>query len=408
MGRVAIKALADSNRSLIHRLQVHYFLLFAPFAIALTYQNLYFQRIGFNKAQIGLLNAIAAVLTVVSPPLWGVFADKVREKRFPLATLLFTSGVTYPLFLLVHSFAAVAVFQAIFNFFMAPCIALTDAITLSHLKRIGGDYGKVRLWGSLGFICTLTVFGMFLGGGPLAHAAASGNLTTTFFTFTLFRCLGVFWVYRLPNTEAAPMKKENGGKEGIRSLLGNNAFLLFLLVTFLGQSALKSYYVFFSIYLDGLHVPDSMKGVFWSLGVASEVVFMVYAGRLLRILGVRRMLALGMAGGALRLILFSFALPLSVVGGAQSLHALAFAATHIASMAFISTSVPESMGASGQTIYTAVQGGIAGVVGSSLCGYLAERYDIPHSFELCATLAVLAVILALFLPERRLKATAER
>ncbi len=385
--------------ALAARLKMQYFLLFAPFAIATTYQNLHFKRVGFSNEQIGALNAIAAILAVVSPPLWGYAADRVRDKRVPLAILLVASGAAYPTLLLAHSFPVAAAFQALFGFFMAPCIALTDALVLEHLPRAGGDYARVRLWGSVGFICTLCVFGLFLGGGPLAPARGAGNLVPTFVAFALFRLVGAAWVFCLP-----PGKK-HGGTQGYRgefgALLRNGTLLLFLFSSFVCQAALRAYYVFFSIYLDGLHVPDSLKGVFWSLGVLSEVAFMLFAGRLLRTLGMRRMLVLGMAGGGLRLLLFSFALPLGAVAAAQVLHALAFGATHIATIAFLNAHVPERLRATGQTLYAAVVGGLAGAAGSWLSGTLSDAQGIPYAFRICALLAGAAAVLALFLPERR-------
>lgn len=381
------------------RLQIHYFLLFAPFAIATTYQNLHFKRLGFTDSQIGTLGAIGAVLTVVSPLLWGYLTDRVRDKRLPISLLLLVSGLTYLPFLSTGSYWAVAALQAVFFFFMAPCSALVDAQTLEHLPRAGGDYGRLRLWGSVGFICTLLLFGLVLGGGPLSGRNPASSLAMTFIAFAAIRVVSTFWTWRLPSGEQGCGRVGYGGD--LLLLLRDRVFLLFLLSVLLCMTALRAYYVFFSIYLDERGVADNLKGVYWSLGVVAEVVFMVFAGRLLRFLGVRWMLALGMLGGALRLFLFSFSLAMPFVALAQCLHALAFGATHIAAVTFINARVPARLRASGQTLYAAVVGGLGGAAGSRLAGDLAQASGIPYAFRAAALLAGVAALMALLLPRAK-------
>ncbi len=394
-----LTATPPAARALARRLQVQYFLVFAPFAIVTTYQNLHFKRLGFSDSQIGSLNAIAAILAVISPPLWGYVTDRLGEKRAPLAILLITSGALYPFFLGTRSFLAAAIFQGAFSFCFAPCVALTDALVLEQLPRAGGDYARLRLWGSMGFICTLLAFGLFLGGGPLARAGAQGSLTATFIAFALVRLVNTAWVLRLPPGEPVAPGAALGGE--VRALLRSRTLILFFMAMLLGMTALRAYYVFFSIYLDGLGVADSWKGVFWSLGVAAEVGFMLVAGRLLPRLGVKWMLAIGLAGGALRLLLFSFSLPIAMVALAQGLHALAFGATHIATVTFINDTVPDRLRASGQTFYAAVVTGLGGAVGSRLSGDLAQAFGIGGAFRLCALLAGVAVLVVLLLPGRK-------
>ncbi|MDH7568325.1 MAG: MFS transporter [Armatimonadota bacterium] len=392
-------------RALAFRLKTQYFLVFAPFAIAVTYQNLHFRRLGFSDREIGTLGAVGAVLSVVSPLLWGYVTDRVRDRRIPLAFLLAASGLAYLPFLMARSYRAALVLQVLFSFFMAPCVALTDALVLEHLPQAGGDYGRIRLWGSLGFIVTLLGVGLFLGGGPLGGAPASGEagatgLTLTFVAFAVARALSMAWVFRLPRGAQTGPPRETY-REGMAGLFRDRAFLLLLGSSFLVQTGLRAYYVFFSIYLDSLGIGDSYKGVFWSIGVVSGTAFMVVAGSLLRRVGVRWTLVLGMAGGALRLLLFSFPLPVAAVGLAQSLHALAFGASHIATVTFIRASVPNRLRATGQTLYAAVTGGLAGAVGSRLAGDLSDALGLALAFRYCALLAAIAAAAAAWLPERR-------
>ena len=168
----------------------------------------------------------------------------------------------------------------------------------------------------------------------------------------------------------------------------------------LGMTALRAYYVFFSIYLDGLGVADSWKGVFWSLGVAAEVGFMLVAADCCPAWG--EVDARHRAGRRCPASApLSFSLPIAMVALAQGLHALAFRATHIATVTFINDTVPDRLRASGQTFYAAVVTGLGGAVGSRLSGDLAQAFGIGGAFRLCALLAGVAVLVVLLLPGRK-------
>ena len=74
--------------------------------------------------------------------------------------------LTYWLYLLVGSFWAFAGVGVLVAIFQAPIGPLGDSLTLMNARRIGVDYGRVRLWGSVSFIVTVFLAGVMLETAP--------------------------------------------------------------------------------------------------------------------------------------------------------------------------------------------------------------------------------------------------
>jgi PPP family 3-phenylpropionic acid transporter len=47
-----------------------------------------------------------------------------------------------------------------YSFFQNAILAQFEAVTITHLQESRADYGKIRLWGSLGFIATVAGLGV--------------------------------------------------------------------------------------------------------------------------------------------------------------------------------------------------------------------------------------------------------
>ena len=168
---------------------------------------------------------------------------------------------------------------------------------------------------------------------------------------------------------------------------------------------MQSYYVFFSIYLDQLGVSDGWKGIFWSIGVASEILMMSAAGRVVKAIGVKRTISIGFLGMAVRLAIFSLGPPAWAVALNQTLHALTFTLFHIGMVEFIWRSFPTSAKASGQTVYNSVVWGLGGVVGAKVAGEISQALGLKRTFGVSALIALAALTLNLAAvrePERRL------
>ena len=358
-----------------------YFLLFAPFALHVTYLTLFYQRRGFTNFQIGVLEAVGSVCIIASPFVWGPLGDRVRRKSRLIAALALGMALFFPLLWYApRSLWLCAPLVAGLYLCRAPLIPLIDASFLDELAARGDSggetYGRVRIAGSVGFMVAATVLPLVLA--DELHADPLRRLAPVFAAFALVALLLALRAATLrePSRHAAHEQLDRGHLRAVLALPQYKRLLALLVLSWLCN---QSYYLFFSLYLESTGVPDRLKGVYWSMGVLAEVVLLAAGPWLLRRYGVRRMILAGFAGRALRL--FAFCLPhrpLVTLFIFQPLHALAFAAVHLGTMAFLARTVPSRLRATGQVLNAGLVTGVGGVAGSLLAGWVSDYTRAGH------------------------------
>jgi PPP family 3-phenylpropionic acid transporter len=375
--------------------KAYYFSIFGPVAVSMTYLNLHLKRLGWDDPQLGVLSSILAIMAVISPPIWGLISDLVRDRRKPVLALLLVSGLLFPLFFLRIPVPGALALAAFFSFFNSPITSVSDALALDHIAVKGGDYGRIRLWGSAGFIFPLLLF--------FALLRYVDSLLPVFLSFSVLRALSIIMLIRIPKEGSSwnPGSGERGFLEGLRDLLTDIRFAVFLFIVFVSGITMQVYYVFFSIYLDRMMVPDNLKGIFWAIGVISEIAFMAVSGRVVRAFGVKAVFLIGLLGRAARLFLLSFPLSMAQIAVVQTLHALTFGAFHIASVNIVNELVPQGLRGSGQTLYYAMSMGLSGAVGSIISGWEVKELGIFSAFRVSGYLALFPFLLAIFFKGRR-------
>jgi len=389
------------SRGLARRFAAFYFLLFVPIGMQAPYLFLFFQRKGFSDAQLGTLAAVTPLMTVLSPPIWGAVADRFGDRRWTLGALLLAGGLVFPWLMWADSFAATLILLVAFSWFAFPAGPITDAIALENIERAGGEYGKLRLWGSLGFAAPLLAFGLVLSRRAGETAA---SLYPIFVGYTAFRLISLGWVRLLP-----PSRGASGAGFDWRAarVFTSPRFLALAFCAVVAMGAMAAYYLYFSIYLDQRGVPDNMKGYFWAIAVASETAMMWAVGGLIRRIGLKWTFVLSVFGVALRLFALSF--PLGVVGiaGAQCLHSLTFTTFTVSGITFVNRIAPPHLRASGQTLWVALSQGAGSAVGAKLAGLAAASYGLLGMFRIFALVAGIACLVAIALvrpadaPERQ-------
>lgn len=353
-----------------------YFLLFAPLALQVTYLNLYFERRGLGYDQLGVLNAVSSVCGIVFPLWAGAWADRLPHRRYAVAILAAGAAISFPLLWFGGSLAALLPVAIVLFACRSPLIPLCDALCLDHLAgggdRHGERYAPLRLWGSVGFIVVAAAFPRLL-----ADEATSDPLLRLRPVFIGFAVLCAAFMLRAVTLPGATRQVADRSRTRVWSamldVLRIPRLKRLLLILLVSQLANSCYYLFLSLYLDAIGVTDRHKGDYWAVGVIAEVALMAIGPWLLRKLGVRRLLLLGLCGRNLRL--FAFSQPLSpavVLWAVQPLHALSFAAVHLATVAFLARTVPDRLRASGQAAVTSLVAGVGGMLGNLLAGAVSE------------------------------------
>lgn len=393
------------DRGLARRFGSFYFLLFLPIGIQAPYLFLFFKRQGFTDSQLGTLAAVTPLLNAFVPPLWGALADMLRDRRSMLVALLLGSALVFPWLAYADSYVATLALMLAFSAFAFSPAAISDAIALENVEQRGGDYGRLRLWGSLGFAVPLLAFGLILRKDAAGSAA---SLYPIFWSYTVFRLISVAWVRMLPASRG--MRRTFFDVRAVKAFT-QWPFVVLALCSVLAMGAMSAYYLYFTIYLDEVGIADNLKGYFWAIAVASETAMMLVVGRFIRRIGLKWTLVLSIFGCSLRLFVFSFPLGAVEIAAVQLLHALTFATFTVATITFVSRLTPPELRASGQTLWMALTGGVGAAAGAKLAGMAAGAVGLLAMFRLFAGAAAIALVAAVLLvrePETPKSAASEQ
>ncbi len=145
----------------------------------LNFVNVFFHEIGLTATQIGLLSALTPLLAITVAPLMAAWADH-RAARVRLVRLsLLGVGLSLLTLFFARGFAAVFgayLFLAAFSSLVQP---LADGLIAQMAQRHRLEFGRMRLWGGLGFAVVAALSGWLwsrLGYTPMFLACGTSFL----------------------------------------------------------------------------------------------------------------------------------------------------------------------------------------------------------------------------------------
>jgi PPP family 3-phenylpropionic acid transporter len=292
------------------------------------------------------------VMRIFGPNLWGWVADRTQKRVMVLRLTAFAAAVLFIGMCLGQSFMQFLLLMIAINAFISAQSPLSEALMLSEMKGDLTHYGKLRLWGSVGFIGMVTLAGYLLdwfGVGLTPWIALA--LLWTVFAISM----------RLQEGRHGPVYHDTGS---VRLLMRRPEVLAFFLSTFLMIAAHASLYVFYSLYLARHGYSKSVIGWMWSLGVVAEIVFFFYQAPIFRRFGVQKLMLASLLLAVVRFAMIGwFAESLLGLVVAQILHAATFGTHHSASVATLQRWFSGALQARGQALYTSISYGLGGTLG---------------------------------------------
>ncbi|MDH4228721.1 MAG: MFS transporter [Nitrospirota bacterium] len=354
---------------------------FGLIGIVLPYLSLYLRDIGLTPYQIGVIMAINPLVKTVAPGVWGRMADRRGTRRPFLRGAGLGAVVTFATMLLVRDFYGIVLVMALYSVCTSSILPLVEATAMEMVDRLRIDYGRVRLWGSLGFIAAS------LGMGPVLDRSGSHVVLWAILAFLVFN---LWSIWSLPDSRPAA----EAGHGGLRVLLGDRRVLAFYAVCMLMQASHGTLYGFYSVYLEDLGYARFTIGMLWAVGVAAEVTALMFSGPLLTRMGTLRLMVLSLLLTVLRWTILACTDHLGWLLGAGLLHAASFGLFHVAAVTHTHRMVPENLRATGQSLYSAISFGLGLTMGMYLSGAGYARLGAPTLFAANAGVALLALALA--------------
>ncbi|MDD2948246.1 MAG: MFS transporter [Rugosibacter sp.] len=358
-------------------LSVWYFWYFAFIGVFQPFFSLYLQSLGLSAGRIAVLISIGQVIRLAGPLFWGWLADKTGQRA---KLVLVSSGVALLCFSsvwLAEDFLGLFLSLTVLHFFWSASLPLVETLTLAHLVYQTERYGRIRLWGSVGFICAVLSMGWVLDIAPIKAVIWAGWAL-------LFAAVATAWWLR---DAASAVVRANAS---IQSILGQPRVIFLLGAGLLMLAAHGTLNIFYSIYLVDHGYGKTVVGFMWMLGVAAEIAVFLLMPRIMKRGALRQVLIICFALAVLRFVLIGWRVDsLGVLVFAQLLHGATFGAHHVATMTALHHWFPPAQQARAQAIYGSVAYGIGGLMGGLLAGALWESIGAALTFSVSAALALL-------------------
>ncbi|HQT00360.1 MAG: MFS transporter [Hydrogenophilales bacterium 16-64-46] len=361
------------------RLSGFYFFYFAFVGAMSPFWGLYLQSLAFSAVEIGVLMSLLQVMRIFAPNIWGHIADRTGRRTTIVQLAAFGSMLAFCGVFFGSSFWWLFAVMAALSFFWSASLPLVEAMTLSHLGDHIGAYGRVRLWGSIGFIV------MVVGLGYAFDMVSISWLPWA----VLAVMLGIAVFARvIPEAEILAHPSD---AHSIWVIVKRPDVAALLVACLLMAFTHGPYYTFYSIYLVDHGYDKSTVGWLWALGVLCEIGIFLIIPRIFAKVTPRTLILASFVLAVLRFLLIAWGVESTwIVWGAQTLHAFTFGTYHAAAVALIHQHFRGRHQARGQALYTSLSYGVGGTLGGLVSGVTWEGLGADWTFTLAAASAALA------------------
>jgi PPP family 3-phenylpropionic acid transporter len=364
------------------RIAGFYFFYYAFIGMFAPYWSLYLQSIHFDAVEIGILMSVQPLMRMLAPNLWGWLADHTGKRLQVVQAAAALSALFYLGVFWTTSFWGMMLVLGLMSFFWSASMPLVEATTLSYLGQHAVRYGRLRSWGSIGFIISVVGLGYAFDYIAISWLLWAGLICE----------LGIFIFSR--QIPATPMLAHHTDALPIRQILLQPSVLALFGACFLMSAAHGPYYTFFSIYLVEHGYAKSAVGGLWALGVICEIAVFFLMPGLARRYGLTRILTVSLALAVIRFMLIGWGVDfLLLLLIAQVLHAATFGAYHAASVGLVHELFQGRHQSKGQALFGSLTYGAGGVLGGLVSGPIWQYYGASLLYTCSALMALLGLLL---------------
>lgn len=336
------------------------FCFHATNTIILSYLPLYLEYKNLTATEIGWVLAVGPLASIIAQPFWGYLSDKYKTVKRMIQICIVGLLITSTLFFQMTTLVAILLMGAVFYFFTSPIGALGDSLAQRRSDELGISFGKIRMWGSVGFATSSLIVGEVL---------TRIGIQYMIWPYLIFGATALIVSFRLVDVNVAsdPVQLRD-----VRKIIQNKPFLLFLLLMLFLTITHRASDSYIGLYIAELGGSERLVGLSWFVGVISEAAVFALAGLWFRKL--RSFVFIIIAGGlfSIRWFLYSGIEDPAYIIALQVMHGLTFGIFYVAAFSYISRLVPKLLQSTGHLIFFATFFGVSGIIGSLAGGAIMD------------------------------------
>ena len=307
-----------------------------------------------------------------------------------------------------------------------PTVSITNSIAFAHMRDAKSEFGLIRMGGTVGWILVawpfvfllvdwtkVPAFGAvgftdWLGkalGTPLTGAEYLRGANSSFYVAAFVSLILAAFSMTLPHTP--PRKGESLAWVEAMRLLAVPFILVLWIVTFIDAAVHQCFFSWTFRYLGQVGIPANWAQPVMSIGQVAEIVTMLVLGVVLKNLGYKATMIVGILGHAARFLVFAFCPdhPWLIVG-VNILHGICYAFFFATVYIFVDAYFPKDARSSAQGLFNMMILGVGALVANSVCPYLIQKVFTNSATKITdfrglflvplATASVAALALAVF------------
>jgi MFS family permease len=355
------------------------------------------------------------------------FADRYFAAERFLAFSLLIAGVAVLMLKWVTGFWLFLWLMLVFSLFYVPTISITNSIAFAHLRDPQHEFGRVRLWGTIGWIAAAwpfvfivanwekipafgsVPFGEWLGAVLQPENVKSGPALNEAFSYIFVAAGGAALLLAafsllLPHTPPRPpgqAREPLAWVEVLKLLRIPFVFALFM-ATFFDATVHQMYFFLTGKYLiKSVGIPANWIMPVMSIGQIAEIGTMAILGYVLKGLGWRTTMVIGILGHAARFTVFALYPVAWAAIAVNVLHGICYAFFFATVYIFVDEFFPKDARSSAQGLFNILILGMGPIVGNFLAGRLERHFttdegvDFGKLFLVPAGIAAVAALLLL-------------
>jgi len=381
------------------RLSVMMVLQYAIWGSWTTALGAYLDKIGFSAPQIGAVYGCLWLACIIAPFIGGQLVDRFMPTQIFLASAHLVGAAFLYMTAVQHEFGPMWRWMFLYCLFYAPTLALTNSICFRNLKDSAREFGRIRMWGTIGWIAVGVLVTLMRSLWHTENWAGGSDLLA--FAAVCSALMGLF-CFALPHTP--PTKRAENPLAFLEalSLLKDKNFFVFMFVSFVVTTELQFYYIPTAPFLIDMGAREAWVTAIKTVAQIAEVMVLLFLLHIsIKRWGVRRTMAVGILAWPVRY--FLFCIPnLAVIIASLTLHGFGYAFFFVASQIYVNMKATDDMRASAQAMLTFFTLGIGNYLGTLFTGYVWDYFIVDGQTVwwkffmvpalLCVTMALIFLI----------------
>jgi len=388
-------------------LKVLCFTLITFWGLYANFINLHLeQEVGLTGTQFGAVTTVSMLPVIVLTPILGYIGDKTKKHVLMLRISLLAISIMLCIFSISNTFLIILIVATLFEASRAIVPSFWDFIVTDHCARVGYDFGKVRVYGSYGFLIVIMGVGFMIAGvqipwfgGNLGFEGFLGIREALFGTLIGLMLISFVCSFFVPDPNESETKGEASSSKfewaDVKALLANKPYLFIVLFSLLTMGTFETATMFFGNHLVvGLGASENILSWLTLIMVGPEFILLPMGYRIINKMGFKNFYLFTVLIMIARTLVYSFTGSVALFAAVSVVHGTGVVMNILGNLVFIRKAVPKkALGLALSIMMSLVA--LSRAILSVVYGALYEQFDGFAVFQMATALLICGFLLAL-------------